>query len=188
MKAVGLQARLLAIAIIAASGAAASCSGPSKGELERKVTILDAGGGQRASPGSFRANGVNLVFEKRCGSLDCHGDVARNLRIYSSRGLRLPNDAGLVPGSGDTTLDEITANYQSIMTLEPEATNAVIEGGDPYQLLIVKKPLEIERHKSGPIIRQGDDAERCIVSWLKEDTTAPIDKGACDRAAVFPKE
>lgn len=182
------SSRILLGVVIAASVAAASCSGPSKGELERKVTILDAGGAQRASPGSFRANGVNLVFEKRCGSLDCHGDVARNMRVYSSRGLRLPNDAGLEPGRGDTTLDEITANYQSIMTLEPEATNEVIEGADPYQLLIVKKPLEIEKHKGGPVIRRGDDAERCIVSWLKEDTSAPIDKGACDRAAVFPRE
>ena len=57
-------------------------------------------------------------------------------------------------------------------------------------MAIVKKPLEVEKHKGGPVIRKGDDAERCIVSWFKEDTTGlnPIDKDACARAAVFPKE
>ncbi len=158
-----------------------ACSGPEKGELERKVTT-------RGSPGSFRAAGVTTVFEKRCGSLDCHGGIGRNMRLYSSSGLRLPNDAGLTPGGGTTTLDEITANYQSILTLEPEATNAVLEGGDPYSLLVVKKPLELERHKGGAAILKGDDAERCIISWLKEDLLNPIDKGACSRASLFPKE
>jgi hypothetical protein len=158
-----------------------ACSGPDKGALERKVS-------SRASPGSFRNAGVSKVFEKRCGSLDCHGGAGRNLRIYSSNGLRLPNDAGLKPGTGDTTIDEITGNYESLMTLEPERSNEVIGGADPYSLLIVKKPLELEKHKGGPAIRKGDDAERCIISWLKEDLLNPIDKDACTRAAVFPKE
>jgi hypothetical protein len=167
-------------AAVAISGSFA-CSPPDKGVLERNVST-------RASPGSFRSAGVTTVFEKRCGSLDCHGTPARNLRIYSSRGMRLPNDAGLLPGQGDTTLDEISANYQSLLTLEPEQTNNVIAGEDPYTLLIVKKPLEIEKHKGGPVIRKGDDAERCIVSWLREDLTSPVDKDACSRAAIFPKE
>ena len=128
------------------------------------------------------------MFERRCGSLDCHGAIGRNMRIYSSNGLRLPNDAGLRPGQGETTLDEITANYQSILTLEPEKTNEVLDGADPYTLLVLKKPLELEKHKGGPAIRKGDDAERCIVSWLKEDLLNPIDKDACARAAIFPKE
>lgn len=159
---------------------AAACDAPKKGELERAVST-------RASPGSF--NFVSPVFELRCGSLDCHGTPGRNLRIYSSRGLRLPNDAGTISvGNGDTTEDEITANYQAILTLEPEETNRVLEGGDPNKLLIVKKPLAIEKHKGGQVIRQGDDAERCITSWLKEDLLTPVDKDACTRAAVFPKE
>src|SRR5687768_7895351 len=89
-----------------------SCSPPDKGELQRNVLT-------RASANSFRNANVAAVFEKRCASLDCHGQVARNLRLYSSRGLRLPNDAGLLPGAGDTTQDELAANYQSILTLEP---------------------------------------------------------------------
>lgn len=160
-----------------------ACSGPPKGELERKVST-------RAAPGSFRINGVSTVFERRCGTLDCHGSTSRNLRIYSQRGLRLPNDAGVTTASGSaTTIDETTANYQSIMTLEPEVSNAVIDGtSDPYELLILKKPLERERHKGGPAIKSGDPAELCIVSWLKEGVITPIDTGACARAAIFPKE
>jgi len=171
---------LLPAAVVAVAGTSA-CSPPPKGELEREVST-------RASPGSFRAAGVSKVFEKRCGSLDCHGNAGRNMRIYSGQGLRLPNDAGLGPGTGDTTLDEITANYQSILTLEPEETNEVILGGDPYKLLVVKKPLELEKHKGGQTIRRGDDAERCIVSWLEEEPTKPVDQQACERAAIFPKE
>lgn len=177
-----------AFAIVGLGGTASlltttpACSPPDKGVLERAVST-------RASPGSFRTTDIKTVIEKRCGSLDCHGNPARNMRIYSSRGLRLPNDAGILPGQGDTTQDEVTANLHSILTVEPEATNKVIaDNGDPYSLLIVKKPLEIEKHKGGQVIRRGDDAERCIVSWLKEDTLAPIDKDSCTRAAVFPKE
>ena len=172
---------LVSSGALASLALALACSPPPKGELDRKTST-------RASPNSFRINGVGTVFEKRCGSLDCHGSIARNMRVYSSRGLRLPNDAGIVPGTGDTTLEEITANYQSILTLEPEATNDVLDGADPYSLQIVKKPLEIEKHKGGQSIRRGDDAERCIVSWLKEDPVSPIDKEACARAAAFPRE
>ncbi len=131
---------------------------------------------------------MSVVFEKRCGSLDCHGGIGRNLRIYSASGERLPNDAGLRPGTGDTTREEKLASYHSILGLEPEPTNAVLAGDDPYSLLILKKPLQLESHKGGQPIRRGDDAEQCIVSWLKADPTAPIDQNACARAAIFPKE
>lgn len=180
--------RILSLLIVLAFAATTfcasmtACSGPPKGELERKVST-------RAAPGSFRINGVSTVFERRCGTLDCHGSTSRNMRIYSQRGLRLPNDAGVTTASGSpTTIDETTANYQSILSLEPEQTNKVVAGGDPYTLLIVKKPLELEKHKGGPAIRKGDDSERCIVSWLKETILEPIDKTACANAAIFPKE
>jgi hypothetical protein len=172
---------VLAIAAtVAVVSVATSCTVAAKDTIDRKVST-------RASPGSFRTNGVSTVFEKRCGSLDCHGSLSRNMRIYSSSGLRLPNDAGLTPGNGATTLDEITANYHSIMTVEPEQTNVVAEGGDPYSLLILKKPLLIEHHKGGQTLRRGDDAELCISSWLTEDLLAPINTAACANAANYPK-
>jgi hypothetical protein len=170
---------IVVVASLCAGGIA--CTVSSKGTTDRIVRT-------RGAPGEFRQKGVGTVFEKRCGSLDCHGNIGRNMRIYSTNGLRLPNDAGLTPGNGDTTLDESNANYLSIMTLEPEDTNAVLEGGDPYSLQILKKPLEIEKHKGGPVIRRGDDAESCISSWLLFDPEHPIQEDACRRAAIFPKE
>jgi hypothetical protein len=178
-----LTSRLLVLAI-AAAGAAVSvsaCSGPDRGEkLTQKV-------GTRASPGSFRNARVSAVFEKRCGSIDCHGTVDRSLRIYSKDGLRLP-DKGNVPGGTDTTADEISANYQSLMNLEPERSNEVIDGADPETtLLFVKKPLETEKHKGGPALKKGDVAYNCIVSWLTEEASKPVNASACGDAARFPK-
>jgi len=143
--------------------------------------------GTAANAGDFRSAGVTTVFEKRCGSLDCHGNMARNMRIYSTGGLRLPNEAGAAPGQVATTIDEITANYLSITNLEPEQmTQVVAHGADPDSLLILKKPLELERHKGGPAITRGDDAETCIVSWLKAGGGNSVDKVSCGKAATFP--
>lgn len=176
--------RTLCIFALTCVGVAASfsCSGPEKGELDRAASL-------RGQATTFRTAGVGTVFERRCGSLDCHGSVTRNMRIYSSRGLRLPNEAGLVPGGGETTLDESTANYNSIMLLEPERTNEVLRGEQPpdVAMLVLKKPLELESHKGGQTIRKGDDAERCIITWLTA-FAAEVDATACARAAVFPKE
>jgi hypothetical protein len=172
---------LTAVASVALA-ASFACSGPDKGELDRASSL-------RAQASVFRTAGVGTVFERRCGSLDCHGTVTRNLRIYSSRGLRRPNEAGLLPGQGDTTLEESTDNYNSILLLEPERTNEVLRGEQSPEtvMLVLKKPLGLESHKGGLSIRKGDDAERCIVTWL----TLPameVDANACARAAVFPKE
>lgn len=166
-----------------AVSASFGCSGPDKGELDRAASL-------RAQASTFRTAGVGTVFERRCGSLDCHGSLTRNLRIYSSRGLRLPSDGGTnLPGQGDTTIDESTANYNSIMLLEPERTNEVLRGEATPEvaMLVLKKPLGLESHKGGVSIRKGDDAERCIVTWLTQPNDQ-VDAAACARAAIFPKE
>lgn len=169
------------VASLGLVGLLASCSAPDKGALERPPAATRA----RLAP--FETL-VSPVFEKHCGSLDCHGGIGRNLRIYSSNGLRLPNDAGLRTGAGDTTSEERLANYHAILGLEPERTEEVFAGGDPYELLVLKKPLAIESHKGGQPIRRGDDSETCIVSWLRASEQNPIDLNACTRAAIFPKE
>ena len=160
-----------------------ACDVPDRGQVERPMT-------SRATQADFLADGVGLVFEKRCGSLDCHGSSARNMRIYSSDGLRLANEAGIATGTSDTTADERLANYQSILGVEPRATTSVLNGGDPYTMLVVKKPLLIESHKGGQVIRRGDDAETCIVSWLTAEAEAgtPTNATACASAADFPHE
>jgi hypothetical protein len=123
---------------------------------------------------------VSPVFERRCGTLDCHGQVGRPLRIYSGLGLRLPNDAGDLPGMGATTPDEITDNYYSVVGLEPEEMTRVIAGVDPpTKLLILAKPLGLEAHKGGTQIVVGDPAYNCITSWL---ATTGVDSAACASA------
>jgi hypothetical protein len=171
------------VALVSVTLAASfACSGPDKGELDRASSL-------RAQATTFRTAGVGTVFERRCGSLDCHGSITRNMRIYSSRGLRLPNEAGLGPGQGDTTLEESTANFNSIMLLEPERTNEVLRGEQPpdVAMLVLKKPLGRESHKGGEAIRPGDDAQRCIITWLTLPANE-VDAPSCARAAVFPKE
>lgn len=161
-----------------------ACGPPDHGEIVREPTT------GRARLDDFETY-VSPVFEKHCGSLDCHGQIGRNLRIYSSDGLRLPNDAGARPGTGDTTSAERLANYQSILGLEPSTTRIVLEGGDPQLLLVLKKPLALEKHKGGQQIHTGDDTDRCIVSWFTEsppDAGSQVDTDACGRAVIFPKE
>jgi len=122
---------------------------------------------------------VSPVFEQRCGTLDCHGQVGRPLRIYSGLGLRLPNDAGDLPGVGATTPDEIAANYRSVIGLEPEEMSRVIADEDPpTKLLILAKPLMLESHKGGPAMAPGDTAEKCIEGWL----VGPFDQPSCTAA------
>jgi hypothetical protein len=176
-------AALFASVAALAALASASCTVDAKATFVRKAALT----GKRANSVDFQ-NNVSVVFEKRCGTLDCHGTIARNLRIYSSGGLRIPNEAGITPGGGATTLEEINANYESLLNLEPEQTNEVLfDNADPHTLLILKKPLQLEHHKGGPAITRGDDAETCILSWLQEDASNPFNATACTNAATFPK-
>ena len=126
---------------------------------------------------------VDGVFERRCGSFDCHGNTARAMRIYSQNGLRIPNDAGITPGTAPTTTDEVNANYRSVIGVEPEQMNDVVKNnGDPYSLLILKKPLQIETHKGGQVMNKGDDSEQCISTWIQGKTN----KVACTNGAALP--
>lgn len=111
---------------------------------------------------------VQPVLEQNCGSLDCHGKTARGLRIYGKNGLRLAsNAAGVQP----TSPDEIRATYLSVIGLQPELWDSFVATSprtaeDAYGLLLLAKPLAIERHRPGETLRKGEPAERCITSWL----------------------
>lgn len=172
---------------IAASLATAACaSKPDDSSTPSLVVSAPPGPSPGADPAAFRL-AVDAVFERRCGSLDCHGQIGRGMRIYGAEGLRLPNDAGLAPGSGATSLDEINANYASIIGLQPERMNAFLAKDprtrdDAYQLLILSKPLGLERHKGGAQLNRGEPAEQCIVSWLVGAT----DQAQCALGAKPP--
>ncbi|MEO7109200.1 MAG: hypothetical protein ABI183_02080 [Polyangiaceae bacterium] len=128
---------------------------------------------------------VAMMLELKCGSLDCHGSVARNLRIYGSAGLRFsPNDQPFATTSADggnpfcNTSDEDYQDYVSVVGLEPEQISAVAAGGDPGTLTMVRKARGTEAHKGEQIWTQGDDSDVCLTSWL----TGAAQASACARS------
>jgi hypothetical protein len=125
---------------------------------------------------------VAAFLEHRCGSLDCHGKVGRNLRIYGSYGLRL-DPHGLTVG-GPTTPDEIEADYRSVVALEPELMTEVVmnHGKDPELLTFYRKPRGLESHKGGMLIKKDDDQDRCLRSWL----ASAVDTTSCTAALMTP--
>ncbi len=136
------------------------------------------------SPDDYAAF-VQPVVERRCGSLDCHGQLPRGLRVYGRYAMRLPNGAGLSPGIGDTTPDEAHATYASIVGLQPEKTNELLQKAnrtpdDAYQLIFLTKATAIERHRPGPSLQKGEPAEQCLVTWL----VGHVDQQLCQEAVA----
>lgn len=125
---------------------------------------------------------VGAMFVQRCGSLDCHGQVGRNLRIYGRDGLRLSSKD--IPGGGPTTTAEYDDDYRSAVALEPEIMSQVVEDGgqDPERLTLVRKPRGEESHKGGTLIIVGDPQDICLTSWLSGTT----DLASCATALKFP--
>ena len=125
------------------------------------------------------------MLHARCGSLDCHGQVARNLRLYGINGLRF--SATDVPGTeGDsTTSAEYDRNYAAAVALEPEIIDQVVrEGGSaPGRLTLLRKARGTEDHEGGAVIAPGSEADRCITSWL----ASSVDVGACKTGAEFAR-
>jgi hypothetical protein len=122
---------------------------------------------------------VHEALLPRCGTLDCHGRRERNLRFYGASGRRL--DPGGVPGVDETTEAELDATYRSMVGLEPEILRAVVHdhGRAPERLTLVRKARGTEHHRPGPLLRAGDAADRCLISWL----ASAVDEAACAEAA-----
>lgn len=159
----------VAVAVFACIAAAPGCALPAEpGEAP-------------AVPDSASFPLVSDALERRCATLDCHGAPGRNLRLYTGTGLRL--DPAHVPGSGSTTDAEYAASYRALIALEPEILGTVVaEGGDrPERLTLVRKARGTEHHKAGAVLREGDDADRCLTSWL----AALIDEDACALAEDY---
>ena len=115
-------------------------------------------------------NGFESVadaMQPSCGTLDCHGQPDRNLRLYGGRGLRL--DPVKASKDGDTQPAEYDANYWSVVALEPEILSMVIADGgrDPERWILIPKGRGTTRHKGGTLMRPDDDLDQCIVEWLK---------------------
>jgi hypothetical protein len=136
---------------------------------------------------------VDVYLQRRCGTLDCHGQPGRAYRIYGFGGFRLYNeDAGLVSGDQQTTPAEVRANFQAAVSLEPEEMSRVIakQGDDESlnRLLLLRKPLNNpERHKGGPAMAQDDAGYKCVVAWLRVKTVRPVKENPAD-FEVIPQE
>jgi hypothetical protein len=136
-----------------------------------------------APDGASQAAGVSRLLERRCGTLDCHGQLGRPLRIYGQYGLRFEADGSFRPGVQPTSEEEYSANYAAVIGLQPEEMSEVVarrqSPTDNPGLLLLRKPLLLERHKGGAVIESGDDAYTCLLSWLVSGQT---DFAACGRS------
>jgi hypothetical protein len=126
---------------------------------------------------------VAAMLIQACGTLDCHGTVGRNLRLYGDTGLRYsPTDipSTLVP----TTADEVTQDYESVIGLEPEIMSEVVASGgaNPERLTFYRKALGLESHKGGAVVVRGDPRDLCITTWLQ----GQADASACTAALSLP--
>ncbi len=123
---------------------------------------------------------VDAYLTRRCGTLDCHGQPGRAYRVYSREGYRLYSiqDGGLVSGQQPTQPEEQRANFQALISIEPEEMTRLMarQGQNPNLLLFLRKPLRFngERHKGGPSMAEDDPGYRCVVAWL----SIPVVDGA----------
>lgn len=124
---------------------------------------------------TFRS--VSAVMERRCGTLDCHGQTSRPLRIYGQYGLRRPEPQGspnvedyaeyYSGGKESTTLAELEDNYRSMCALEPELTGDVYaKKASADVLTIVRKARLREKHKGGLLWNKGEPGDVCMTNWL----------------------
>jgi hypothetical protein len=157
-----------------------------------RVTVVDRPDFNAGFASTAQHAGVSTFLERRCGTLDCHGQLGRPLRIYGARGLRLVDEAGNVPGGNGTTPAEEYANYQATIAVQPEmmleveneieafaAADASLPDKPWERLLLVRKPRQMERHKGGAVIVAGDPGDTCLVSWIEGN----VDRTACDNAS-----
>jgi hypothetical protein len=121
------------------------------------------------------------AMQKHCGTLDCHGQIGRNLRLYGRLGLRLPGDGGTLD---PTTEAEYHASYLAVIGLEPEALSKVVnKDSSPFELTMVRKPRGLEKHKGLQLMDRGDALDICFVGWL----IGEYNVDACAAAIDIPR-
>lgn len=122
---------------------------------------------------------VGDAMQRSCGTLDCHGQIGRNLRLFGRLGLRLPSDGDTFD---PTTEEEYAGSYLSVTGLEPESLSKVVKREvSPFELTMVRKARGLEMHKGLQLMARGDALDVCIVGWLigeysEEACTAAIEK------------
>jgi hypothetical protein len=118
------------------------------------------------------------ALQPSCGTLDCHGQIGRNLRLFGARGMRLdPRDTS---AEGTTKPAEYEATYWSMVGLEPEEMSGVVRdrGAGSDRLALIRKARGVDLHKGGVRMKLNDDLDRCLLSWLAGSISQP----ACEAA------
>lgn len=133
-----------------------------------------------SEPSRVEFASVSPALEAHCGTLDCHGAPARNLRVYGTYGLRLSGSS--VTGDGATTSEERDATYQSIVSVEPEVLSVVFHtgGANPARWIVVGKARGVESHVGGQPFPENSPGDRCIVSWI----AGAVDEPSCVGASI----
>jgi hypothetical protein len=136
------------------------------------ISDQDVAPTRNACPSTTNFRLVSQVYERRCGTLDCHGQSVRPFRIYGRDGLRKPDKGqggGYVSGGMLPTTDaEVDANYHSACGLEPERMANVVAGNQPVDsLTLVRKPRLTEAHKGGMVLPEGSAGDKCVTSWIR---------------------
>lgn len=160
------------VVLVTSASAFVACSSP---DVSQRIDSTGLVSGDTFKP-------VALMLNSRCGSLDCHGSKYRNMRLYGLYGQRLgAKDTPQTPG---TTAAEVDADYQSLVSLEPEVMKQVVadKGKHPERLTFFRKGRGDEEHKGGRRIFDGDDADTCLRSWF----TGTIAVDACAAASDEP--
>jgi hypothetical protein len=108
-------------------------------------------------------------LSNRCGTLDCHGQLTRNFRVYGCIGLRASPDASPASCASPTSDQEDGDTYRSLVALEPQVMTAVYGGCStaaagsgpvypppagchPELLTFIRKAIGLEAHKGGQLI------------------------------------
>jgi len=158
------RAILLLLFGLVLAGLALSCTKfervPLDGLPSREQFVTDAGG-------------VSLFLEKRCGALDCHGQIGRPMRVYSQDGLRRDLGPGGRRDTSPTTEKERFDNYDAVVGLEPDAVAECLRTNGDYQdFQLLVKPLDESgrgvKHKGGPVLARtnSDPGWACLYGWL----------------------
>lgn len=172
----------------------AACSGPPSSDVFRITTPL--------GPPTFKV--VSDALAIHCGTLNCHGNDARNMRFFGFYGTRLnPKDQ---TGGAGTTDDEYEANFESIISIEPERLSQIVQSGGANEdkWIVLAKGRGVQHHKGGARMTHVDGPlppgaptdvllDACVTSWITAHTAGSADAGAlpgtvnvdaCNRAAV----
>ena len=173
------RSRLFVLAAIACSAATPACEGVIIEPGQGPGPVGESGSQSLLAPPRAGFEAVGNAMQPRCGTLDCHGQWGRNLRLFGGRGLRL--DPKENSAEGTTTPDEFDATYWSVVALEPEILSAVIadQGARPERLTLIRKARNTEKHKGGACMTVNDKLDTCLRSWL----VGRVDTAACKVAA-----